>query len=71
MKQLGRLQAVNLRKAWTSEPQGFTLWLANKRKSRSTRRSTGIQHLGFEVQERMSGLVLIENQLEPTGHTQG
>ena len=30
MNQLGQLEPVELRRVWTSEPQGFTPWLARK-----------------------------------------
>ena len=81
--QLGRLARVDLRKIWTSEPGGFTPWLAREENLRLLGETLGIE-LELISEERSVGPfradilckdtatdtnVLIENQLERTDHT--
>lgn len=80
---LGRLEKVDLRQVWTSEPAGFTPWLAREENLALLGETLGIQ-LELEEQEKSVGpfradllckdigtdhWVLIENQLERTDHT--
>ena len=80
---LGRLQKVDLREAWTSESNHFTPWLAQDENLRLLGETIGID-LELESQEKEVGpfradilckdtandtWVLIENQLERTDHT--
>jgi hypothetical protein len=79
---LGRLQKVELREAWSLEP-GFTTWLAQEQNLKLLGETVGIE-LELESQEKEVGLfradilckdtandewVLIENQLARTDHT--
>jgi hypothetical protein len=80
---LGRLLRVDLRKVWTSEPGGFTPWLAREENLRLLGETIGIE-LELVSEERPVGPfradilckdtatdtnVLIENQLERTDHS--
>jgi hypothetical protein len=80
---LGRLRKVDLRQVWTSEPAGFTPWLASEENLKLLGETIGID-LAFESQEKGVGpfradilcrdttteeFVLIENQLERTDHS--
>ena len=80
---LGRLNRVDLRTIWTSEPAGFTPWLAQAENLEILAETLGIE-LEFEAQEKEVGpfradilckdmgtdsWVLVENQLERTDHT--
>jgi len=82
VKNLGRLERVELRDAWLSEASDFTPWLANKQNLNILSEALGID-LELEAQERPVGpfradilckdvgtdrWVLIENQLERTDH---
>ena len=79
---LGRLQKVDLREAWTSESADFTPWLAQEQNLKLLGETIGIE-LELESQEKDVGpfradilckdtatddWVLIENQLERTDH---
>jgi hypothetical protein len=81
-KNLGRLQKVDLREAWTSEASDFTPWLAQEENLKLLGEAIGIE-LELESQEKDVGpfradilckdtatddWVLIENQLERTDH---
>jgi len=80
---LGRLEKVDLRKCWQSEPQDFTPWLAQEENIALLGETLGIE---LEVQQTEASVgsfsadivclntadnsvVLIENQLERTDHT--
>jgi hypothetical protein len=80
---LGRLQRVDLRKAWTSESSDFTPWLAKEENLKLLGEAIEMD-LELESQEKEVGpfradilckdtatddWVLIENQLERTDHT--
>jgi Domain of unknown function (DUF4268) len=80
---LGRLQQIDLRKIWSSEPGDFTPWLARESNLSLLADTLGMD-LELEAQEKGVGpyradlvcrdladgtLVLIENQLEKTDHT--
>ena len=80
---LGRLNRVDLRTIWTSEPAGFTPWLAQVENLEILADTLGIE-LELEAQEKEVGpfradilckdmgtdsWVLVENQLERTDHT--
>ena len=80
---LGRLVAVDLRQAWTSEASHFTPWLAQAENMVLLGEAIGLE-LEVEAQEKNVGpfradilcrntvdgsWVLIENQLERTDHT--
>lgn len=80
---LGRLQKVELREAWLSEPGDFTPWLAQEENLSLLGEAIGME-LELESQEKDVGpfradilckdtatdnWVLIENQLERTDHT--
>ncbi len=81
--QLGRLQAVDLREVWLSEPGDFTPWLAEEENLALLADTLGIdlelvdqeKHVGpyradIVCRDTTDGtLVLIENQLEKTDHT--
>jgi hypothetical protein len=82
-KNLGRLQKVELREAWTSESSDFTPWLATEENLKLLGETIGIE-LELESQEKEVGpfradilckdtsnndWVLIENQLERTDHS--
>lgn len=82
-KNLGRLQRVGLREAWTSEAAEFTPWLAQEENLNLLGETIGIE-LELESQEKEVGpfradilckdtandnWVLIENQLERTDHS--
>jgi hypothetical protein len=82
MTELGRLERVELRTIWLSEPQGFTPWLARDGNLKLLGETIGIE-LELDGQERDVGpfradilckdtddgsWVLIENQLEKTDH---
>jgi len=82
-KNLGRLQKVELREAWTSESSDFTPWLAKEENLKLLGETIGIE-LELESQEKEVGpfradilckdtsndnWVLIENQLERTDHS--
>lgn len=79
----GRLERVDLRTIWTSEPAGFTPWLAQAENLEILADTLGIE-LELEAQEKDVGpfradilckdtgtdsWVLVENQLERTDHT--
>ena len=79
---LGRLERVELRTIWTSEPAQFTPWLAKSGNLKVLGETLGLE-LELEAQEKEVGLfradivckeigtdstVLIENQLEQTDH---
>ena len=79
---LGRFERVDLRTVWTSEPAGFTPWLAQAENLEILADALGID-LELEEQEKKVGpfradilckdvdtesWVLIENQLEGTDH---
>lgn len=81
--ELGRLERVDLREAWKSEPEDFTPWLAEERNLRLLGEALGMT-LQLEAVEKSVGpfsadilckepqteqWVLIENQLEQTDHT--
>lgn len=83
IKNLGRLEKVDLREAWTSESSDFTPWLAQEQNLKLLGEATGIE-LELESQEKNVGpfradilckdtsndnWVLIENQLERTDHS--
>ena len=80
---LGRLEKVELREAWNSEPGDFTPWLAQKENLELLGKTLGMQ-LELVQQEKGVGpfradilckdaredaWVVIENQLEQTDHT--
>lgn len=80
---LGRLEKVDLRTIWESEPADFTAWLAKKENLDLLSEAVGLS-LDFEAQEKNVGpfkadilckntddgsWVLIENQLGRTDHT--
>lgn len=80
---LGRLEKIDLRKAWKSEGSDFTPWLATEKNLTLLGDTIGIE-LELEAQEQNIGpfradilcrdttdghWVLIENQLEKTDHT--
>jgi len=80
---LGRLEQVDLRNVWQSEPGDFTPWLAQEENIALLSDTLGLD-LEVEMQEKEVGpyradivcrettdgtLVLIENQLEKTDHT--
>lgn len=80
--QLGRLEQIKVRTAWSSEAADFTPWLAQEDNLALLGQTIGID-LELEAQERSVGpfradilckdvstnhWVLIENQLEPTDH---
>ena len=80
---LGRLNRVDLRTIWTSEPVDFTPWLAQAENLEILADTLGIE-LELEAQEKEVGpfradilckdmgtdsWVLVENQLERTDHT--
>ena len=80
---LGRLERVDLRNIWNSEPAGFTPWLAQSENLEILADTLGIE-LELEAQEKEVGpfradilckdmgtdsWVLVENQLERTDHT--
>jgi hypothetical protein len=82
-KPLGRLEKVDLRKAWLSESSDFTPWLAQEENLQLLGEAIGIE-LELESQEKEVGpfradilckdtttdnWVLIENQLARTDHT--
>ena len=82
-KNLGRLEKVDLREAWSSEAAHFTPWLAQEENLALLGEAIGIE-LELEAVEREVGpfradilcrdvatdnRVLIENQLERTDHT--
>ena len=82
-KNLGRLEKVDLREAWTSESSDFTPWLAQEQNLKLLGESIGLE-LELESQEETVGpfradilckdtatndWVLIENQLERTDHS--
>lgn len=82
-KNLGRLQKVDLREAWSSESSDFTPWLAQEENLKLLGEAIGIE-LELASQEKEVGpfradilckdtandnWVLIENQLERTDHT--
>lgn len=79
---LGRLEPVQLREAWVSEPQGFTPWLAAEENIELLGQAIGI-NLSVDATEKPIGdfradiicrdvetdrLVLVENQVEPSDH---
>ena len=81
---LGKLERVDVRKAWASEPQHFTPWLASEAGLKLLGETLGIE-LELEITEKSVGpfkadilakrtdtvddhYVLIENQLERTDH---
>ncbi|HEX3717912.1 MAG TPA: DUF4268 domain-containing protein [Verrucomicrobiae bacterium] len=79
---LGRLQKIDLREAWSSEAIDFTPWLAQEQNLKLLGETVGIE-LELESQEKgvgpfradilckdttTDGWVLIENQLERTDH---
>ena len=81
---IGRLEEIDLRQVWTSEPYDFTPWLATEDNLQFLSESLGIDGLelirtehpvdGFsaDIVCRIIGTdhhVLIENQLERTDHT--
>lgn len=81
--ELGRLEMVDLREAWTDESGEFTPWLAREENLALLGETIGIE-LELEAQEKNVGpfradilckstvndnWVLIENQLEKTDHT--
>ena len=83
MKNLGRLEKVDLREVWTSESSGFTPWLAEPENLKLLGETVGIE-LELEAQEKEVGpfradilckdtatdnWVLVENQLERTDHS--
>ncbi|WP_170327953.1 DUF4268 domain-containing protein [Ruegeria arenilitoris] len=83
MFELGRLEKVDLREIWQSEPADFTPWLAQPENLSILSETLGID-LEFEAQERSVGpfradilckdigtdnWVLVENQLAKTDHT--
>lgn len=80
---LGRLERVDLRDIWQSEPQDFTPWLAEEANLALLAEALNME-LALEAREKEVGsfsadilcinivdnsLVLIENQLERTDHT--
>src|SRR5256885_2050308 len=82
IRNLGRLQRVDLREVWLSESSGFTPWLAQQENMKLLGETIGID-LECEAQEKEVGpfradilckdtatdsWVLIENQLERTDH---
>lgn len=82
IKNLGRLQKIDLREAWTSESADFTPWLAQEQNLKLLGEAIGIE-LELASQEKevgpfradilckdttTDGWVLIENQLERTDH---
>ena len=79
---LGRLEAVDLREVWKSEPDDFTPWLATQQNMDFLGEALGMQ-LEFQEREKEVGpyyadilckdladdrYVVIENQLEATDH---
>ncbi|MDE0324023.1 MAG: DUF4268 domain-containing protein [Candidatus Poribacteria bacterium] len=81
IKELSRLEEVELRKIWPDEAQNFTPWLAEKESLDLLGKTLGLE-LELEAQEKNVGnfradilcknvdnsWVLIENQLEETKH---
>ncbi|MDP2998052.1 MAG: DUF4268 domain-containing protein [Bryobacterales bacterium] len=82
-RNLGRLQKVDLREAWSSESTDFTPWLAQEENLKLLGETIGVE-LELESQEKDVGpfradilckdtatddWVLIENQLERTDHS--
>jgi hypothetical protein len=82
-KNLGRLQKVDLREAWSSESTDFTPWLAQEENLKLLGKAIDME-LELESQEKEVGpfradilckdtatydWVLIENQLERTDHS--
>ena len=79
---LGRLQPVDLRDVWTSEPAGFTPWLAEPENLSILSETLGLELEPDSVEKAVGSfyadmvcrdintgsLVLIENQLEQTDH---
>jgi hypothetical protein len=79
---LGRLERVDPRQAWASEPRDFTPWLASPENIAllgeaigielevvSTERGVGPYRADILCKDTVSGhLVLVENQLEATDH---
>ncbi|MBL4810471.1 MAG: DUF4268 domain-containing protein [Phycisphaerales bacterium] len=83
LNEMGRLERVDLRTIWNSEPGDFTPWLAEESSLKLLGETIGID-LELEAQEKDVGpfradilckntisneWVLIENQLEKTDHT--
>ena len=83
LKELSRLEAVDIREVWPDEAQDFTPWLAEEENLDILGETLGIE-LEFEAQEKDVGdfradilcrdtlnnsRVLIENQLERTDHS--
>lgn len=83
LKELSRLEAVDIREVWPDEAQDFTPWLAEEENLDILGETLGIE-LEFEAQEKDVGdfradilcrdtlnnsRVLIENQLEKTDHS--
>lgn len=79
---LGRLESLDVREVWKSEPRDFTAWLAEAENLGLLGDALGL-HLELEARERSVGpfaadivardpgqnlTVVIENQLEPTDH---
>ena len=84
MDGLGKLEKVDLRKAWSSESSDFTPWLAQQENLALLGDTIGIDDIELEGQEKDVGpfradivckdttndsLILIENQLERTDHS--
>lgn len=82
-RNLGRLEKVSLREAWSNEASDFTPWLAEEENLKLLGEAIGLD-LELEAQEKQvgpfradilckdpatDGWVLIENQLEKTNHT--
>ena len=79
---LGRLQRVELRTVWTSEPTGFTPWLAEPENLKILGDTLGLELEPGSVEKEIGSFradivctdigtdssVLIENQLEQTNH---
>src|SRR5436309_16021981 len=83
IRNLGRLQKVDLREVWSTESSDFTPWLAQAENLKLLGETIGIE-LECEAQEKQVGpfradilckdtatdsWVLIDNQLERTDHT--
>jgi hypothetical protein len=81
---LGRLQTVELREVWSSEPYSFTPWLAQTESLQFLADELGLPALELVAMERPVDIfsadivarapdsgetVLIENQIEKSDHT--
>ena len=80
MKSLGNLKRIDPREVWENEPKGFTNWLKDNMdklseimgleidiaEQESPVGSFAVDLVGKDL--NTNGIVIIENQLEPTNH---